>query len=81
MKPSTGVYKAAQLFRAGKGKVLIVTGGNLPWVPSERPEAELVRALLVEWGVPAAAIVLDGASRNTRDERGQFQGVDGNGGL
>jgi len=61
------VYKAAQLYRAGKGRVLIVTGGNLPWAPSEKPEAELVRALLVEWGVPAAAIVLDGASRNTRE--------------
>ena len=61
------VYKAAQLYRAGKGRVLIVTGGNLPWAPSEKPEAELVQALLVEWGVPAAAIVLDGASRNTRE--------------
>ncbi len=28
---------------------------------------ELIQVLLVEWGVPAAAIVLDGASRNTRE--------------
>ena len=61
------VYKAAQLYRAGKGAVLIVAGGNQPWLPYEQPEAELVQALLVEWGVPAVAIVLDGASRNTRE--------------
>ena len=61
------VYKAAQLYRAGKGGVLIVAGGRQPWSPSEQSEAELMRALLVEWGVPAAAIVLEGASRNTRE--------------
>jgi len=61
------VYKAAQLYRAGKGKVLIVTGGNQPWAPSAEPEAELIQALLLKWGVPPAVIVLDGASRNTRE--------------
>lgn len=59
------VYKAAQLYRAGKGKVLIVAGGNLPWAPSDQPEAQVIRTLLLEWGVPATAIVLDKASRNT----------------
>jgi uncharacterized SAM-binding protein YcdF (DUF218 family) len=61
------VYKAAQLYRAGKGERLIVTGGNLPWSQFARPEAEVIRALLVEWGVPARAIVLDRGSRNTRE--------------
>ena len=61
------VYKASQLYRAGKGKVLIVTGGNQPWAPSAQPEAELIQALLMKWGVPPAVIVLDGASRNTRE--------------
>ena len=61
------VYKAAQLYRAGKGEVLIATGGRQPWSPSEQPEAELMQALLMEWGVPAGAIVLEGASRNTRE--------------
>jgi uncharacterized SAM-binding protein YcdF (DUF218 family) len=61
------VYKAAQLYRAGKGDVLIVAGGDQLRLPYEQPEAELVQALLVEWGVPVSAIVLDGASRNTRE--------------
>jgi len=59
------VYKAAQLYAAGKGEVLIIAGGNLPWLPDEQPEAELIQALLLEWGVPVAAIVLEGDSRNT----------------
>ena len=61
------VYKAAQLYSAGKGEVLVVAGGNQLRLPYEKPEAELVQALLVEWGVPVSAIVLDGASRNTRE--------------
>lgn len=61
------LFKAAQLYRAGKGRVLIVAGGKLPWSPSAPAEAELMQALLVEWGVPAAAIVLEGDSRNTRE--------------
>ena len=59
------VYKAARLYRAGKGRVIIVSGGNLPWLPDAAPEAELIRALLLEWGVPAAAILLETGSRNT----------------
>ena len=61
------VYKAAQLYRAGKGAVLIVAGGNQPWSPSAPPEAESIQTLLLEWGVPVSATVLDGASRNTRE--------------
>jgi len=61
------VRKAAQLFHARKGRVIIVTGGNQPWSPFAESEAELVRTLLLEWGIPDAAIILEGASRNTRE--------------
>jgi len=61
------VRKAAQLYRAGRGRVIIVTGGNQPWSPFTEPEADSMRTLLLEWGVPAEAIVLEGASRNTRE--------------
>ena len=43
------VYKAAQLFRAGKAKTIIVTAGNQPWSESRWVEAELIRDLLMEW--------------------------------
>jgi uncharacterized SAM-binding protein YcdF (DUF218 family) len=61
------VYKAAQLYRAGKSRMLIVTAGNQPWSLSPWAEADLIRDLLVEWGVPEEAIFLEGSSRNTRE--------------
>jgi len=61
------VRKTARLFRAGKGQLVIVTGGNQPWMPHAESEAESIKTLLQEWGVPAAAVVLEGASRNTRE--------------
>lgn len=59
------VLHAARIFRAGKVKRILVTGGNLPWHASSPPESTLMRDLLIEWGVPAAAIEIAGQSRNT----------------
>ena len=61
------VYKASSLYRAGKGQVVIVAGGNQPWSGFEQTEAEATRNILIDWGVPDSAIVLDAASRNTRE--------------
>lgn len=61
------VYKAAQLYRAGKARMLVVTAGEQPWSQSPWAEAELIRDLLMEWGVPREAIFLEGSSRNTRE--------------
>lgn len=61
------VRKAAQLYRTGRAVVIIVSGGNQPWSSFADPEAESMKTLLLEWGVPASAIVLEGASRNTRE--------------
>jgi uncharacterized SAM-binding protein YcdF (DUF218 family) len=59
------VLHAARLYRAGKVKRILVTGGNLPWDPAEQSEALSIRDLLIEWGVPATDIAIAGASRNT----------------
>lgn len=61
------IYKTAALYRAGKAPMVIVTGGNQPWSESRVAEADLIRDLLVEWGVPKEAIFLEGSSRNTRE--------------
>lgn len=61
------IYKAAELYRAGKAPAVIVTGGNQPWSESKVAEADLIRDLLLEWGVPREAIFLEGSSRNTRE--------------
>jgi uncharacterized SAM-binding protein YcdF (DUF218 family) len=62
---SDRVLHASRLYRAGKVKRILVTAGNFPWLPAAKPEAELIKELLVEWGVPAAVIEIAGASRNT----------------
>jgi uncharacterized SAM-binding protein YcdF (DUF218 family) len=61
------VFKAASLYHAGKGNRVIVAGGLHPWSPFEQSEAEAIQSLLVDWGVPVAAILLDKDSRNTRE--------------
>ena len=61
------VHKAAELFHAGKAPYVIVTGGNQPWSTVQVSEADLIRDLLVEWGVPRDVIMLEGSSRNTRE--------------
>lgn len=61
------IYKAASLFNAGKGQMVIVAAGNQPWNSTLQPEAEIIRDLLIQWGVPQHLIVLDSNSRNTRE--------------
>jgi len=61
------VYKAADLVRAGRTRFVIVGAGNQPWAASSWAEADLIRQVLVEWGVPENAIFLEGSSRNTRE--------------
>lgn len=61
------ISKTARLYRAGKGELVIVSGGNQPWAPQLRSEAEETRILLVYWGVDNEAILLDESSRNTRE--------------
>jgi uncharacterized SAM-binding protein YcdF (DUF218 family) len=59
------VLHAARLYRAGKAPMVLVTGGAIPWLGSDIPEAVSMQALLVEWGVPGEAIIAESASRNT----------------
>lgn len=65
MSSADRVLHAVRLYRAGKAKRILVAGGNVPWDPGQIPEAQLIRDLLVEWGVPAGAIAVGGESRNT----------------
>ncbi len=61
------VFKAASLYKAGKGKVVIVAGGNLPWSAYEQTEAQAIRILLVRHGVSESDILIEEKSRNTRE--------------
>lgn len=59
------IWFASRLYRAGKVKRILVTGGNQPWHAAMPAEAEFIRAMLVEWGVPNTAIQITTQSRNT----------------
>ena len=64
---SDRVLRAARLYRAGKIGHVLAVGGTQSWLGNPVPEAEAIRDLLVEWGVPAAAILTETASWNTRE--------------
>jgi uncharacterized SAM-binding protein YcdF (DUF218 family) len=64
---SDRVLRAARLFRAGKVDAVLAVGGNLSWSGYRIPESALMRDLLVEWGVPKDAILLETRSQNTRE--------------
>ena len=65
------VVQAARLYRASKGRFILIAAGNLPWSRAERTEAEAIADLFVEWGIPRAALLLDTASRNTAENAAQ----------
>jgi uncharacterized SAM-binding protein YcdF (DUF218 family) len=67
--PSDRLLMALRLYHAGKAPVVILSGGNNPLVGKipEHSEAEVMRLLLVEWGIPDAAIQVEGGSINTRE--------------
>jgi uncharacterized SAM-binding protein YcdF (DUF218 family) len=64
---SDRVLRAARLFRAGKARHVLAVGGNQPWLSRSVPEAEAMRDLLVEWGVPREAVFTEIRSENTRE--------------
>ena len=47
------VLHAMRLFKAGKATKILVVGGNLPWLGVDVAEAEVIKSLLMEWGVPS----------------------------
>ena len=61
------VLHAARLYRAGKAPVVVVSGGVIPWLGADIPEASSMQTLLQEWGVPGGSIHAEGASRNTHE--------------
>jgi uncharacterized SAM-binding protein YcdF (DUF218 family) len=56
---------ALRLFKAGKADVIIISGGNVFQQPQIQAEAIYTKAMLVDWGVPSEAILLEEKSRNT----------------
>lgn len=62
---SDRLLHALRLYRAGKAPRILLTGGNVFPQPGLESESYYARGILVLWGVPEAAIVLETDSRNT----------------
>ncbi len=60
------VWLAARLYKAGKAPLVLVSGGGDRAVYATS-EAQAMRELLLDMGVPDAALVLEEDSRNTRE--------------
>jgi uncharacterized SAM-binding protein YcdF (DUF218 family) len=58
------ILHTARLYRAGKAPFIVATGGGGPQDSPQRP-GEATADLLVEWGVPREAILVERKSRNT----------------
>jgi uncharacterized SAM-binding protein YcdF (DUF218 family) len=62
-------WYAARLYKSGKAKKIILSGGNLYPQNGLHSEAFYAAELLQQWGVPKAAIVLELGSRTTLENR------------
>ena len=60
------VWYAARLYQAGKAPLLLLSGGDPDPGVDVGSEAEAMRELLLDFGVPARALLLDRGSLNTR---------------
>lgn len=74
-RASGKILHASRLYRFGKVKRILVTAGNIPWRRAVKPEAELIKDLLIEWGVPAEAVQLGRGSRNTFENALEIRGM------
>ena len=61
------VWLVVVLYRAGKGKVVVVAAGNRVAIPGQQVEADAIAQMLIQLGVPASAIRLERESRTTRE--------------
>lgn len=69
LEGSDGELRAVRLFKAGKAPLVLVSGGNRPVAGGgvQTPEAQVMSALVQEWGVPPQAILVEDRSMNTRE--------------
>ena len=63
---SDRVLHAARAYRASRAPLVVATGGGTEG-SGDRAEADDIADLLVEWGVPRGAILLDREARTTRE--------------
>lgn len=60
------LWHAARLHAAGRAPRILLSGGRV-WDSGPQSEADAMAELLIDLGVPATAILIEGDSRNTRE--------------
>jgi uncharacterized SAM-binding protein YcdF (DUF218 family) len=60
---------AAELYRAGKSPLILLSGGNVSFLTSTSalPEAVAASRVLEEWGIPQSAILIEDRSQSTHE--------------
>ncbi|MCI0671891.1 MAG: YdcF family protein [Myxococcaceae bacterium] len=61
------VLRGFELVRSGRARNVLLSAGSLDPRPEAVVEAEVLGRMLEAWGVPRERIVLEGRSRNTRE--------------
>jgi len=63
------LYQGYQLYQAEKAPTIVLSGGSISWrtQAAALPEAVLMAEILGQLGVPEARILVEGTSRNTRE--------------
>lgn len=70
------VLYAAHLYRQGAAPLLLLCGGDIPWMDtSAASPAEDMRDLLLEMGIPKQALILETRSQNTIENAANCAGV------
>lgn len=68
MEASDRLLQGFRLYRAGKAPLILISGGEVPMFgKGMQTESEAARSILVEWGVPEAAILVETRSKNTEE--------------
>jgi len=63
------LYQGYRLYQAGKAPLIVLSGGSISWRTKDgaRPESVLMADILRSMGIPAARILVESKSRNTRE--------------
>jgi len=74
-KGSDRYWYATQLYRAGKAQRIVISGGNLVDQNGLESESVYAKKLLIEWGVPEEAVLVESLSRTTKQNRDEIMAL------
>jgi len=61
-------FGGIDLFKAGKGRQLVFTGGKMPWSKAKKTEGEVLKEYAISNGIPSEKIRVTKDVQNTADE-------------